>query len=177
MLSSAITVVSPGEKEKRKDRLDDDDEAISNKKQNVIEGGTRYEICKQTVLTRSLQEPINLCGSHPEMFLESLAGNIEIVWCDDGAKEGFVDTFNKAYFNVDTTNAEAVRKASELRQKTGIFVACSRRISRHINKPVMKEGSNGLSYKSTYYVRFAARNNTDKEKEQLICLRAMAQVS
>lgn len=175
-MSLSFTVVSPPEKEKRKHVGDDEDDTpFTERRQPSIDLMTRYTI-KQKVLVGEGQ-PINLSSSHPEMFLESLQGNIEIIWCDDGIKEGFVDTFNKAYFNVDNTMPDAVKKARELREKTGIFVSCSRRISRESNNPVMKAGNNGGSYKSIYFIRLASQNDKDVEREQRLCLETIANVS
>ena len=175
-MSMLSAVVSPDDVgEKRKSRINADENEENRKKQNVNRSEIKYEMSR-SVLTESV-EPISLCASHPEMFLERLQGNIELVYCDDGLKEGFIDTFNKAYFHVDKSKPDAVKKYQELKAKTGIFVAVCRRLNRETNQPHLKEGTNGGMFKQTYFVRHAKWSSDDLETDHRTCLQTIADVS
>lgn len=121
--------------------------------------------------------PVDLCGAHPELFVESLQGNIDIVWCDDSKKEGFIDPFMKAYFKYNAKDPNAVKLFQRLQKKTGIFVAVSRRESKDSNQAMMKEGSHGGLFKLTYFVRIRGSSSSDAETDRLTCLNAIADVS
>ena len=100
--------------------------------------------------------PSNLSGTHPELFLERLQGNIELVWCNDGKKEGFIDPFVKAFFHCDKTNPNAVKMLEDLKKKTGVFVAVSRRISREKNESQFKEGNHDGLFKLKCFLQTKA---------------------
>ena len=90
-------VVSPNSQgEKRKARVADEEEESKKQQLNVIVPTVKY-VMKNEILEKGVT-PSNLSGMHPELFLERLQGNIELVWCNDGKKEGFIDPFVKAFF-------------------------------------------------------------------------------
>lgn len=121
--------------------------------------------------------PVNLRSSHPELFLESLQGNIDIIWCNDGIKEGYIDPLMKALFAHDKKDAKAFKVMEELKMKTGIFAAAGRRISRTENQVQMKEGNNGGMFKLTYLIRHRNGHHGNNDVNQRQCLEHIADVS
>jgi hypothetical protein len=173
---NVVVAVSPDARgEKRKAIGNGETYDTKNKKGDAVTERVKY-VMKTEVLTEGV-EPTNLCNSHPELFLESLQGNIDLVWCQDGKKEGYIDPFNKAFFEYERKNPNAVKTFMELKKKTGIFVATNRRISREVNEPDMKEGNHGGLFKMTYYVRHRGWNNKELEREHRMCLETLAEVS
>jgi hypothetical protein len=173
---NVVAAVSPDARgEKRKAIGDGEIYGTKNKKGDAVTERVKY-VMKTEVLTEGV-EPTNLCSSHPELFLESLQGNIDLVWCQDGKKEGYIDPFNKAFFEYDRKNPNAVKTFMELKKKTGIFVAINRRISPEVNEPDMKEGNHGGLFKMTYYVRHHGWNNKELERDHRMCLETLAEVS
>jgi len=170
------TVVSPNEHgNKRMMRTADEEEESKKQKQNVVVSTVKY-VMKNDIMEKGVI-PSNLSGTHPELFLERLQGNIDLVWCDDGKKEGFIDPFVKAYFHYDKTNPNAVKMFENLKRKTGIFVGVSRRISLEKNESQFKEGNHGGLSKLTYFVRHSGSNNSDLVSDHRVCLEAIADVS
>jgi hypothetical protein len=163
------TAVSPDRQgEKRKVRVANEEEE-SNKVSSM----------KYTMKSEILKEgetPSNLSGAHPELFIEKLQGNIELIWCDDGKKEGFIDPFVKAFFHYDKKNPNAVKTFEELKKNTGIFVGVSRRLSRQRNEAALKEGNQGGMFKLTYFIRHSDWNN-HLEMDCRLCLEKIADVS
>ncbi len=152
------------------------EEEESKKQQlNVIVPTVKY-VMKNEILEKGVT-PSNLSGTHPELFLERLQGNIELVWCDDGKKEGFIDPFVKAFFHYEEKNPNAVKTYEELKKKTGIFVGVSRRISQEMNEPQLKQGNQGGMFKLTYFVRHRDLNRSDLELDHRVCLETIANVS
>ena len=170
------TAVSPdGRGEKRKERIADEEEESKKSKQSVSVPLVKY-VMKSKILVEGAK-PSNFSGAHPELFLQKLQGNIELVWCDDGKKEGFIDPFVKAFFHYDKKNPNAVKTFKELKKKTCIFVGVSRRISRQMNESELKEGNHGGMFKLTYFVRHVNRNKSDPELDHRMCLETIADVS
>jgi hypothetical protein len=171
------TAVSPdGRGEKRKVTAADKEEVESKKqKQSVTVPSVKYAM-KREILAEGVK-PSNLSGAHPELFLERLQGNIELVWCNDGTKEGFIDPFVKAFFHYEEKNPNAVKTYEELKKKTGIFVGVSRRISQEMNEPQLKQGNQGGMFKLTYFVRHRDLNRSDLELDHRVCLETIANVS
>ena len=175
-LPVVATMVSPDTRaEKRKTRIEDEEEESKKQKQDSTVSPVRYEM-KNKILAEG-EVPSNFAGAHPELFLERLQGNIETIWCDDGKKEGFIDPFVKAFFHYDKKNPNAVKTFEELKKKTGIFVAVSRRISQEVNQSQLKEGNNGGMFKLTYFIRRSGRNKVGLELEHRLCLETIANVS
>jgi len=163
-----MATVSPDRRgEKRKTRIADEEEESERQKQNVIMPAVEYAMKSEILMEGVL--PSNLSGVHPELFIERLQGNIELVWCDDGKKEGFIDPFLKAFFHYDKKSPNAVKKFEELKKKTGIFVGVSRRISKEMNEPELKEGNHGGMFKLTYFIR-----RSDSEVNRRVCLVTIA---
>jgi hypothetical protein len=171
------TTVSPdGRGKKRKVTAADEEEVESKKqKQSATVPSVNY-VMKSEILVEGAK-PSNLSGAHPELFLERLQGNIELVWYDDGKKEGFIDPFAKAYFHCDRKNPNAVKTFEELKKKTGIFVGVSRRISQQMNEPQLKQGNQGGMFKLTYFVCHRDGNKSDLELDHRVCLETIADVS
>ena len=65
-----------------------------------------------------------------------------------------------------------MKKFEELKKKTGIFVGVSRRISKEMNEPELKEGNHGGMFKLTYFIR-----RSDSEVNRRVCLVTIADVS
>jgi hypothetical protein len=170
------TVVSPiGQGKKRMAGVADEEEESKKQKQNVVVSTVKY-VMKNEILEKGVT-PSNLSGMHPELFLERLQGNIELVWCDDGKREGFIDPFVKAFFHYDKMNPNAVKTFEDLKKKTGIFVGVSRRISREKNESQFKEGNHGGLFKLTYFVRHCGSNSSNLVLDHRVCLEAIADVS
>ncbi len=170
------TVVSPNRQgEKRMAREADEEEESKKQKQNVVASTVKY-VMKNEILEKGVT-PSNLSGTHPELFLERLQGNMELVWCNDGKKEGFIDPFVKAFFHYDKTNPTAVKTFEDLKKKTGIFVGVSRRISWEKNESQFKEGNHGGMFKLTYFIRHGSSNSSDLVSDHRVCLEAIADVS
>jgi hypothetical protein len=153
----ATAVLPDGEGEKRKVRVADEEETSKKQKSASTVAPVKY-VMKNKILAEGATL-INFCGAHPELFLERLQGNIELVWCDNGTKEGFIDPFVKAFFHYDKKNPNAVKTFEELKKKTGIFVGVSRRISREVNQSQLKEGNNNGMFKLTYSFVVASRTH------------------
>ena len=95
--SEMANVVSPnGQGEKRVARVADEEQESKKQKQNVVVSTVKH-VMKNEILEKGVT-PSNLSGTHPELFLERLQGTMELVWCNDGKKEGFIDPFVKAFF-------------------------------------------------------------------------------
>lgn len=120
--------------------------------------------------------PVNLRSSHPELFVESLLGNIDIIWCNDGNREGFIDPLMKALFSPDKRDIKALKIMEELKRNTHIFAATGRRVSPTENQVQMKQGNNGAMYKLTYLIRRRIETGQVEEREQRKCLEYMAEV-
>jgi hypothetical protein len=170
------TVVSPDRQgEKRMAREVDEEEESKKQKQSGVVSTVKY-VMKNEILEKGVT-PSNLSGAHPELFVERLQGNIELVWCNDGKKEGFIDPFVKAFFHCDKKNPNAVKMFEDLKKKTGIFVGVSRRISQETNEAKLKEGNQGGMFKLTYFVRHRGSNNADLVLDRRVCLETVADVS
>jgi hypothetical protein len=164
-------VVSPNSQgEKRKARVVDEEEESKKQQLSVIVPTVKY-VMKNEILEKGVT-PSNLSGTHPELFLERLQGNIELIWCDDGKKEGYIDPFVKAYFQYDRTIVTEMKTFEDLKKKTGIFIAVSRRISQKVNQATLKQVNNGGLFKLTYFIR-----HLDLISNHRTCLESIADVS
>jgi hypothetical protein len=64
----------------------------------------------------------------------------------------------------------------DLKNKTGIFAAAGRRVSRIENQLQMKQGNNGGMFKLTYLIRRRGWNHNDIDTDQRQCLENIAEV-
>jgi hypothetical protein len=123
-------------------------------------------------------EPRNLMGNNSELFCLDLRGQIQLIWCDQGSNEGFLQPFSALYFHSNPNDREAQRKVQELRKITKIIAMVPRRKNRIENEPIMKppgKGDNGVSrFKKCYLVRFCPLGSCAEEKEAALC--AIAEV-
>jgi hypothetical protein len=169
-------VVTPnGQGTKRMVRVADEEEESKKQKQNVVASTVKC-VMKNEIQVKGVT-PSDLSGTHPEWFLERLQGNTDLVWCDDGKREGFIDPFVKAFFHCDKTNPNAVKTFEDPKKKTGTFVGVSRRVSREKNESQFKEGNHDGMFKLTYFVRCGGSNNSNLASDHRVCLEAIADVS
>ena len=132
------------------------------------------EVCN----LKSLDEivPKNLMNNHPELTCYDMAGGIQLVACDQGTNEGFIQPFTALYFHTRQEDRDATRKVAELRKATNVIAMVSRRWSKEKDEPVMKhpgKNDNGVvKYKKCYLVRYlipgGANNENDKRALQTI---------
>ena len=93
-------------------------------------------------------DPSNYISTGTEKFSINMRGPIDLIGCNQGSTEGFVNPFIEAYFNqksLDTTKC--------LKKNTNIIAVVSRHVGMNVNKPQMKQVKS-RSYKMSYFVSY-----------------------
>ena len=126
---------------------------------------------------RDDQAPVYMVGSSPELFLVQLRGGIDLIYCNQGAEEGFVHSFVEPYFYNGVKDSVPTERFKHLRGQTGIFAMVARRKSRVENVPQFKiQDGKVTQYSKCYFVRMSGANG-GSDTERMAVLRAMKTVS
>jgi hypothetical protein len=108
-------------------------------------------------------------GNNPEFFCLDLRGGLQLISCDQGPNEGFIQPFTALYFHANKDDRDAQRRLSYLKETTKIIAMVPRRKSRLINEPIMKppgKGDTGVPrFKKCYLVRFCPTGSSEKDTE------------
>lgn len=120
----------------------------------------------------------NLMGNNSELYCLELQGGIELISCDHGQNEGFIQPFTAKYFYTRKDDRDGQKVFRDLKEKTHIIAMVPRRMARERDEPIMKppgKADNGVArFKKCYLVRFCPGGSTSEEKE--MALRAIAEV-
>jgi hypothetical protein len=123
-------------------------------------------------------EPRNFMVNNPELFCFDLLGNIQLISCDQGSNEGFIQLFTAMYFHTKKDDRDGQRRLHRLKEVTKIIAMVPRRKSRFQNEPVMKppgKSDNGMvCFKKCYLVRYCPDGTTPQDTE--LALNAIAEV-
>jgi hypothetical protein len=122
--------------------------------------------------------PRNFMGNNPELFCLDLPGKIELIFCDQGLNEGFVQPFTAMYFHARDNDKDGQNKLIKLKKRTKIIAMVPRRASHLQNEPIMKplaKGETGMPrFKKCYFVRYCPCGSSFEEKQD--ALKAVAEV-
>ena len=139
--------------------------------------GATADFSMVTCLPKSML-PSYFLGTVPEMFVIELQGGIELIYCNQGNSEAFVQPLVNAFFQVPPENKTAVALRKELVEKTQILCVVPRRVSHKENVPQTKPAQNGTTtvYKKMYFVRYPGYSLNNNETRRNV-LETLADVS
>jgi hypothetical protein len=130
--------------------------------------------------------PSYYVGNIPEFFLLRLQAGLELIYCDQGAGEAFLNPIIHTLFNVNSKDKVGIKMRNELQEKTHILCVASRRKSRQINEPITKPAGSGnnpttnndssKNFKKIYLLRYCGTTGSTQQ-QQHTALEALAQVS
>lgn len=100
--------------------------------------------------------PSYFVGTQPELFVIQLRGGLELIYCNQGSNEGFLQPLISALFQVSPGDQSGIQIRNNLCKKTKILCAVPRRESREENTPQLKtsESNGSVKYKKLYFVRY-----------------------
>lgn len=119
------------------------------------------------------------------MYLVQMRGPIELIYCNQGLNEAFLNPFMSMYFHSGGSSFEEVgsrntkNQVIELRKKTKIIAAVPRRINLQTNEPEMKPGSKNDTrrYKKCYFVSYTKDESERSDNDRQEGLWAICNVS
>ena len=95
----------------------------------------------------------NLMTNNPEFYVETMKGGfLQLVWCDQQGKEGFIHPFLDKLFDKAPRH---LNEYARIKQVTNVIAQVPRRFSKAINEPQMKDGKDNNRYKKSYLVRYS----------------------
>ena len=106
---------------------------------------------------KSLQDvqPKSFLYKRPELVSINMRGCIDLIACNQGLKEGFINPFIDTYFNYDPSDRAAESKGKRLKAATSIIAAVARRTSLTSNtarKKIVTVKDETREYKMSYLV-------------------------
>lgn len=127
--------------------------------------------------------PSYFVGNTPEWLLIRLQGGVELIYCDQGKAEAFINPVIQQLFKAGPTDKAAINIRTELQQKTGILCCVARRKSREEDEPALKHAHanahntyGNAQFKMTYFVRFCGQTRNTIQQRRF-ALETLAEVS
>lgn len=127
-------------------------------------------------------EPRNLLSTHPELYYVTMKGEIDLIYCDQGATEAFVYPVITKMFSVRSDDHTGKIHQRDLKEVTRVIAVASRRKSKELNEPEMKSGSarnETAKFKKCYFVRLKEYDDyvSENKEGKIKALEAIAKVN
>lgn len=154
---SFVNIVSPNQKNNAASRNNNEKVEVQ-----IFDTNARASF-KMMESVEELGETKSLMYSRPEVMCKSLGGGIDLIWVDQGSNEAFIHPLNVALFG-DGNGKKAEEGCESLKKNTNIFASVPRRISKEVNKAMMKQDLKDESkhYKKTYFIRLSGRSSNEE---------------
>lgn len=143
----------------------------------VARNGT--ETGKEKLKLKGLEDvqPKSFLYKGPELVSVDMRGCIDLIICNQGLQEGFINPFINAYFNYNPSDRTAQTNGKRLKAATSIIAAVARRTSLASNtarKKIVTVKEETREYKTSYLVCY--RPHGSSSSDRLASLRGVCKV-